>query len=533
MQCAICSRSPNSKLQFHCVACARYSLYDLRIRNAAVLLEREAQGRQVDGIVAREEDDLQSKQGNVNKEETRWDIQTAAARADESAERTRESQAHSETLRREIEISRAETAKRRAELARRRSVYASATEDPSSRRTMPLESAEKSIRRASYRWDQQHQKMAESRVFLCREAAELYGLRQRRRRKGGVIKEDYFIGGICIVDLRDINTATPSQITTSINHVAHLLTLTSHYLSLQMPAQIILPHRDYPLPTIFSPSSSYFPRDVPFPGSTPIHSSNTSPSASRNSDFRPLPRPRPLYLDKPLPVLAKEDQVAYSLFIEGITLLAWDIAWVCRSQGLNIASTSWEDVCPLGRNLWQLLVATPYQQAPQKALTSITKDVSSKNTPRKIHTTPSGEPVDPRLHPTLGHYSHGSAHSFLGAAEGSDYMRSWKLQGPMKIVDKLKSALLGEMAGAEWEMLDEKEWDDSEQKEGEAAVLIGGHRASEQRLHDPERKPDSPSATIQSSDAEGDRGSAAESSKGRGGNGGWMKLKPRQTSNNT
>lgn len=40
-------------------------------------------------------------------------------------------------------------------------------------------------------------------------------------------------------------------------------------------------------------------------------------------------------------------------------------------------------------------------------------------------------------------------------------MRMWKLPTPTKIVDKLKSNLLGEMASAEWELLEEKEWDDT------------------------------------------------------------------------
>lgn len=43
-------------------------------------------------------------------------------------------------------------------------------------------------------------------------------------------------------------------------------------------------------------------------------------------------------------------------------------------------------------------------------------------------------------------------------------MRSWKLPTPTRAVDKLKSALLGEMASAEWELLEEKEWDDEVQE---------------------------------------------------------------------
>ena len=41
---------------------------------------------------------------------------------------------------------------------------------------------------------------------------------------------------------------------------------------------------------------------------------------------------------------------------------------------------------------------------------------------------------------------------------------------PLKVVDKLKSMLLGEMASAEWEVLEEKEWTDSEQSSTRAPV---------------------------------------------------------------
>jgi hypothetical protein len=68
----------------------------------------------------------------------------------------------------------------------------------------------------------------------------------------------------------------------------------------------------------------------------------------------------------------------------------------------------------------------------------------------------------------LGHYSHGTSHSFLGAAEGTEFMRTWKLPTPTKIVDKLKAVLLGEMASAEWELLEEKEWDDETQEQPHA-----------------------------------------------------------------
>ena len=257
--------------------------------------------------------------------------------------------------------------------------------------------------------------------------------------------------------------ASPNQVTTSITHLAHLVHLVSHYLSLRLPAEITLAHRDYPLPTIFSPGASYSLKEVPYPGSTPFHSSNNSPSASHTLDPRASIRPRPLHLTRKLSVLAKEDSVAYGIFVEGITLLAWDIAWVCQTQGLPIGTTSWEDVCAMGKNLWQLLVADPVLPLSRPSSVPIsglapTRELPSRPAPVR-HLSTTENPI-PTPSVQLGHFSHGTAHSFLAAADGSEYMRGWRLQSPAKVIDKVKAMLLSERTGAEWEILDGNEWEE-------------------------------------------------------------------------
>ena len=225
---------------------------------------------------------------------------------------------------------------------------------------------------------------------------------------------------------------------------------------MRLPAEITLPHKNYPVPTIYTPSASYRLRD---PNDRFDYQSSSSPTASRTVDPRThTPRPRPLYIGKSLPRLAKEDPATYALFLEGATLLAWNVAWLCRTQGINISSDSWEGVCDIGKNLWQLLVAPPaHPSTLMRAFAgrdTQTQMKAGKDSPRTtIQRTTSFA--------MLGHYSHGTAHSFLGASEGVDFMRMWKLPTPTKIVDKLKSNLLGEMASAEWELLEEKEWGDA------------------------------------------------------------------------
>ena len=58
----------------------------------------------------------------------------------------------------------------------------------------------------------------------------------------------------------------------------------------------------------------------------------------------------------------------------------------------------------------------------------------------------------------FGQFSHGAAHSFFGGSEGAELLRSWRLHSPARSIDKIKGHLIGEMQGAEWEVLDEKEW---------------------------------------------------------------------------
>ncbi|KAK2749798.1 hypothetical protein FQN55_003034 [Onygenales sp. PD_40] len=469
-----------TRLQCLCSTCARTQLYPLRFDQAKVLLEKETLGKQIEAaVVTKDTDNIQSAgngpsdQPSQRKDSSPWAIQAAKSRASQSAARTAAIVDRISALREEIKQGKEDIARRRATLQQRRSDAESANYQIEDRRASTLASVQNNIKRTDQLWNSLHSKTADSRIFLCREAASLYRLRQRTRRKNGELVHVYTIGGISIIDLRDLNGANHTHISATLSHISHLLVLVSHYLSLRLPAEITLPHRNYPLPTIFSPSSSYLSRETVFPGTSPSHSSSSSPTASRTADPRPLPRPRPLFLSKSLPKLAQEDPATYGLFLEGVTLLAWNVAWVCKSQGLQLGSDSWEDICDIGRNLWLLLVSQPAQSS---ALARVLSNRDNLAKAQRSRDSDRPTPQRTQSSPMLGHYSHGTAHSFLGGAEGTEFMRTWKLPSSVKVVDKLKSALLGEMASAEWELLDKTEWEDEEnQKQGrreEEPVLV-------------------------------------------------------------
>lgn len=182
---------------------------------------------------------------------------------------------------------------------------------------------------------------------------------------------------------------------------------------------------------------------MPFPGTAALLPAD---------DQRRAPRPRPLFIDKPLSILAKEDNATYSLFVEGVAHLAYDVAWACLSQGVSIGEKkSCEDVCCIGRNLYNLLIGNQrvhHQAGARNGLNDI------------IGVNVGGGTGDAAAATNwMGRFSHGTAHTFLGGSEGSELVHSFRLPAPIKIADKLKKKLLTSDASVpEWEILDDEAW---------------------------------------------------------------------------
>ncbi|KAE8156326.1 UV radiation resistance protein and autophagy-related subunit 14-domain-containing protein [Aspergillus tamarii] len=451
MACHVCSRASTSRLKYLCPSCARNQLYQLRIENARILLENESLGQQINNAVSSTSilEALSERPGSEHlgledEDHIAWPIQSIANEKAKSSLRIKLLESRTESLRLEIKNKKRNISEHKLALAQRRSDAGSAKYQLAERETAILSGIHNSAKRTDHLWHSLHSKTAEARIFLCREAAYLYNLQQKVKKKDGKVKETYTVG------------ATPSQISTSFSYIAQLLVLVSHYLSLRLPAEITLPHRNYPTPTIYTPSGSYLVRET-LPVSSTLQPSPSNSTSSRTADPRScLPRPRPLSIDRSLPKLAKEDPGTYALFIEGATLLAWNISWLCRTQGLHITSDSWEEICSIGKHMWQLLVAPPAQTS------TLVRAFAGRDVQPKVKITkdpPKTIIQRTKSFPMLGHYSHGTVHSFLAASEGTEFMRTWRLPTPTKVADKLKSSLLGEMASAEWEVLEKKEWD--------------------------------------------------------------------------
>lgn len=209
MQCEICHRSASSRLPFNCTLCARDALYQPRIQLAQTLLHTESLGNEVEQNVlgpSKQEKTRSSAGTKTSELNPTWTVHRAASEQAMSEEKTQTALSHVETLREETQKIKAEIAARKVRLLRRRSEFASAKQELSQSQASAVEPVDKGIKRTEHRWDVMHKRTAESRLFLCREVALLYGLHQRKRKKGGLGRDVYFIGGVPIADLRDLNS---------------------------------------------------------------------------------------------------------------------------------------------------------------------------------------------------------------------------------------------------------------------------------------------------------------------------------------
>ena len=141
MQCDICFRTGGK--EYLCPTDARNILYEPRIRNAQVLLEKDALEQQINTLLSNPQPAGEGKSS--------LDISAIRAETEQTIDRTQEIIAHADELRVRVEKAREEIAKRKATLARRKADLASAGSPTDARRTRQQEDVEKSIRMTNYK----------------------------------------------------------------------------------------------------------------------------------------------------------------------------------------------------------------------------------------------------------------------------------------------------------------------------------------------------------------------------------------------
>jgi len=485
--CDLCDRHFDRTRKPLCTACAQAALYEARVRQVTGLLDRENAHTHTEAIVRPGNDGVLA----ALPQDADWDAITNAVKK-HSSERARAEQTRVETrvdaiaeqadvLRRQVEEHKKYIEELRHSNEVRRQEISTERQELVKRKPLALGPVQLAKQKAAQRLDRIHGRTVDARSYICRHSSSLNGVHQLRDARGKHIGR-YELNGLNIPSLKELNSTIEdanhfnrdqaseyhTHVNACLDNICHLLGVWCHYLSIRLPAEIILPHSDFPHPAILSEKSSYKATNIAYPA-TLAHQSS-SPSTSRIlQEQRDQPRPRLLHLTRPLALLAKQDPKAFGLFVEGVMLLAWDLAWLCRSQGITTIN-SFDDVCDIGRNIWLL---------------SIAQQSSASDRDRRDNGVPEGgsrarKPTIQSLR--FGSFSHGNLRNCIAGHEGASVMQEWRLSQPHRLIDKLRNHLLIEITGAEWDVVDDNDFED--EGEDELAVLVGGaHHHAHSRQH--------------------------------------------------
>lgn len=517
MECEICSRAPHESLDFFCAACARNYAYVPRLQNAQVLLEKATLAGQVEDIISPKQNAHSSTDRDGNdfnrkvwrNELSHVHINETRRNVDQSRLAQEQVKADCQELRSQISELKARITEKRRNLETTQKSISSDHDAHSSNLAAMISSVSSSLLRLQ-------QKSISSRASLCREAGSLMRLRQRRRQKDALGKEQYSVAGLTLPDLRDISNVRCVDLTAVLGSVVHLVLLVAFYLGIRLPAEIKMPVPEHPLPTICAPSASYTGRKTD-PSSTSSPSMPTSPSASKHEIGASL-KPRPLSVgsddrEERIFNYQKREPHIFNLFVEGIALLAWDVAWLCRSQGFTVGTNSWEDICNIGKNLHQLLIAHPQ-------VSNLVRIQSDRVLPKRSALSRKASPtLDETRKETvgkLGQHSDKSAASQATRSSQIEVTHNWEFYNWQAVALPLRKTLLTEIASADWELLKDQEWDDGGEQFDEAVFV-------KSRAVDGQQYDDAGSIMTTRTYAEDESSPAGRAP----GTSGWTKLKSR------
>lgn len=464
ISCDICRRRAQDNHSLNCTTCARSSLYGYRIELAKCLLAKEAVARQVEAIAT---GDLSAVQTTTTLDGAIVDMRecVSSGKTESALYETRKINANinristkAVELRKSIEELKKVVLERKARIRTMKSDNDSAHYDLNARSLKTSEHIKKATKDIEQKRDERFDDIRVARIVLSRKMAELAGLKKTKKydSKLKAMREVYEIAKVPIFELRQLNSADPEILTASLTQVAYLISRVATYLSIRLPAAMLLPSKQHPTgASIFLPSSSYVPRQRKSSLDIPSKS-----AMSQSVELSSTEGMRSLVITKSVPQLYREHPEAFVSFIDAVTLLGWNIAWLCKSQGMGGLS-HWTDITNIGRNLYQLLSADI-----RIALRTTSERIKQKSSFTNSEDGSAGTPAH------LGRFSHGSAKHFLFSPEGMDLMRGWRLATCTQVIDKLKMFLVNEMQGAEWEVLDEGEWNDHEDMDPQERPVV-------------------------------------------------------------
>ena len=214
LPCQVCSRPLSPHLPFFCITCARNIVYEPRLEHAQALLQKEALNNEISrAIHAGNSPSVGAdKRGSQAREDDGTvdciAVERARSQRAESVNRTQMLHAENNSLRSETKKLKDAIADRRRDLDKRKTAHNVAVKALDLQEAQAVAPLQNEIAARELKGNKVHEQTAGSRMLLCREAASLCGLQQRKRRKGTSSRDVYFLGGVPVVDLRDLNSGS-------------------------------------------------------------------------------------------------------------------------------------------------------------------------------------------------------------------------------------------------------------------------------------------------------------------------------------
>jgi Vacuolar sorting 38 and autophagy-related subunit 14 len=204
MECNICSRNDVAQVGMHCIVCARTAIYGLRLEAARLLLEKETLNAKIEKITS---DTVSSNTSDDIKALSHgWRSELRKTNALAIKERIEEQKIHITSCKQQVSKLREELDQRRARVAQRNKDLEIIVENAPSRQHILTDKLKDIGKKGLRSFDSINSTSIETRAFLCREAANLLGMKHQRVKKAGQVRERFVIARHVISDLRSISS---------------------------------------------------------------------------------------------------------------------------------------------------------------------------------------------------------------------------------------------------------------------------------------------------------------------------------------
>jgi hypothetical protein len=203
--CPMCDKHITDQHRAKCANCVNTMLYDCRFDLARVLLEKESLEKKIEAIVGPEpEEPLDEETARLRKV---WQRQQEKLEEQRVKEGQEEVQRQLIIARKEVEERKAHAQALKDNLQQRRANLAMVKDAHIRNSAKKKEDLKAENERLKAQYDALHNKIVDTRALLCREAANLLRLTHyKKKTKSGIIKDRYYIAGLLLPDLKEINS---------------------------------------------------------------------------------------------------------------------------------------------------------------------------------------------------------------------------------------------------------------------------------------------------------------------------------------